>query len=441
VSGIRKRTGHIFFGWWIVLSSSIIQGLGAALHQQSFGAYFVKLKEEFGWSSTALSGAFSVASLVGGALGPLQGWLIDRIGTRNVMRIGLVLFAGSLMMFSQVNSLWSFYLATTLMLTGSNLTSLLTATVAVARWFIRRRTTAISLSLAGSSVGGLAVPLVALSLDAFGWRGTAFGSGIIVLILGLPLAQFFRDAPEPFGLLPDGDKPPEGSSYKSIRQSRMQKTGQAGPVQLEGFTVSEMLRTRAFWLIGIAQMSAVLGISVIMIHLIPYLEQELDYSLVLAGVIVSISLASMMAAQVLGGFISDRYNKRVITTITMVGSGASMIILGLANSMWLVVLFALLHGVSSGFRLPLILSLRAEFFGRRSLGSVMALGAMFGTVAQVIGPIFAGLMVDHLGSYREAFIIVAFIIIGLGAISFAAATKPTMPPREAEPTTEPKPAI
>jgi MFS family permease len=437
VSRIRRRTNRIFFGWWIVLSSSIIQGLGAALHQDSFGAYFVKLKEEFGWSSTALSGAYSVASLVGGGLGPVQGWLMDRIGTRNVMRIGLVLFAGSLIMFSQVNSLWSFYLATALMFTGSNLTSLLTATVAVARWFIRRRTTAISLSLAGSSVGGLAVPLVALSLDAFGWRGTAFGSGIIVLIVGLPLAQLFRDAPEPYGLLPDGDKPPEGSTPEPIQRARTPMEQGVRPVQLEGFTVAEMLRTRAFWLIGIAQMAAVLGGSVVIIHLIPYLENELDYSLVLASFMLSISLGARMIAQVLGGFISDRFNKRFITTLTMVSSGTAMVILGLATSVWMIVLFALLHGASSGFRLPLILSLRAEFFGRRSIGSVMALGGMFATFAQFIGPIFAGVMVDKLGSYREAFIIVAVIIIGLGALSFAAATKPTLPARSTELTNKP----
>ena len=431
---IRRRTNHIFYGWWIVLASGVFQGQSAALYLQSFGAYIVKLENEFGWSRTALSGAFSVANLIGGGLSPLQGLLIDRIGTRNVMRIGLVLFGGSLMLFSQVHSLWAFYLATTLMFTGANLTSLLTATVAVARWFIRRRTTAISLSLAGSSIGGLAVPLVALALEAYGWRATAFGSGVLVLVVGLPLAQLFRDAPEPYGLLPDGDKPPEGTTAEAVQRASEQRGRGSRPVQLEGFTVSEMLDTRAFWLIGIGQMSAVLGVSVVMIHLVPYLVDELGHSLVLASTMLAISLAAMMSAQVLGGFISDRFNKRFITSITMVGSGAAMVMLGLANATWMIVAFAFLHGVSSGFRLPLILSLRAEYFGRRSIGSVMALGQVFATIAQTIGPIFAGLMVDSLGSYREAFIIVAVVIVGLGAVSFAAAAKPAMPTREADTT-------
>ena len=41
----------------------------------------------------------------------------------------------------------------------------------------------------GFAVGGLLVPLIALCLDQFGWRNTAFASGLISIAVGLPLTS------------------------------------------------------------------------------------------------------------------------------------------------------------------------------------------------------------------------------------------------------------
>ena len=424
IVGLRHRARRIFFGWWIVLSGATIGGLGAALYLQSFGAYFVKLEEEFGWSKTTLSAGYSLAGLVSGVLQPVQGWLIDKIGPRWVVRLGVVMFAGGLMLLSQVNSVIGYYGVALLLTTGANFTSLLTVTVAVAQWFRRRRTTAISLSLVGSSFGGFGVPLIAWSLTHYGWRDTALFSGVLFLILGLPLAQFFRGAPEAYGLLPDGDQPDADTpTPEQEREHDRQTPSPGGRLVLEGLTARETLRTSAFWLIGIGQTLAVLGMGIVMVHLIPYLVDERDFSLVFAGAMVTVSLGAMMGAQILGGFVSDRFNKRVIMALTMVGNGSALVILSFASTLPLVILFAVLHGASSGFRLPLILSLRAEYFGRRALGAVLGFGQMFAMVGQTIGPIFGGVMVDRLNTYHQAFLIVAGFIF-LGAIVFALAAPP-----------------
>ena len=107
-SGTRIPRG-VFYGWWIVAGGFAIQMLSSLLFYYSFGAYFVYLQEAFGWSRTMLSGAFSLSRMESGILGPFQGWLIDRFGPRAVMRIGIVIFAVGLMLFSQIHSAWQYY--------------------------------------------------------------------------------------------------------------------------------------------------------------------------------------------------------------------------------------------------------------------------------------------------------------------------------------------
>ena len=65
-------------------------------------------------------------------------------------------------------------------------------------------------------VGGLLVPLIALSLDEFGWRNTFFASGVISIVVGLPLAQVMRHKPEDYGEYVDGEPPQQGAPAASV---------------------------------------------------------------------------------------------------------------------------------------------------------------------------------------------------------------------------------
>src|SRR5881409_1299760 len=56
----------------------------------SFPVFFVALLEEFGWSRGATAAAFSISSVVQGALSPMIGILVDRLGPRRVMLVGAV---------------------------------------------------------------------------------------------------------------------------------------------------------------------------------------------------------------------------------------------------------------------------------------------------------------------------------------------------------------
>ena len=200
---LRPR-GRVFFGWYIVASASGLQLLSGWLWMQSYGAYVVLLQEDFGWSKTMVAGAFALARVESGVLGPLQGWLVDRFGPRFILTIGILIFALGFFSFSAINSLLGFYLSFALIAVGSSLGGFATVMVGIVNWFRQHRSKAVAISQIGYSLGGLAVPLLVICLQAIGWRMTAFYSGLLVLLIGLPLAQLVRHRPADYGAVPDG---------------------------------------------------------------------------------------------------------------------------------------------------------------------------------------------------------------------------------------------
>jgi hypothetical protein len=77
---IARLRARVFYGWFMVAAGFGIQFLTGGLLNQAYGAYVVLLRDDFGWSKTSLSAAFSLARFESGLLGPIEGWLIDRFG-------------------------------------------------------------------------------------------------------------------------------------------------------------------------------------------------------------------------------------------------------------------------------------------------------------------------------------------------------------------------
>jgi sugar phosphate permease len=423
---VRERARGVFHGWWIVASAAGIQVLQTVLLMQGYGAYIAVLKDEFGWSNTAVSGAASLQRVESGLLGPPQGWMLDRFGARTIMRIGLVIMASGFFLFSQINSLTMFYVAFVIMAIGASLSGFMSVTTVVVQWFERRRATAMAMMQTGMSIGGILVPLVGVSLVQFGWRNTAIISGFLVLIIGLPLVQMMRDTPEKYGMLPDGERPSEPAG---------EGVPVAPAIERVNFTPRQAIRTRAFWFIGFGHALAVLVVSAIMVHLVIYLKEAQGFSVTGATFIVSFMTAVTMVGQIVGGFLGDRFEKRKIAMFAMFGHAAGLYALAFGTGLFWVLFFAVFHGTAWGMRGPLMQAIRADYFGRKSFGVIMGFSSLIIMFGNVAGPLVAGITADATGSYRTGFTVMA-TLAALGSIFFAFATKPT-PPGEALPAQSP----
>src|SRR6185503_16631770 len=73
----------------------------------------------------------------------------------------------------------------------------------------------------------------------------------------------------------------------------------------------------------------------------------------------------------------------------------------------ILVLSALVHGIGWGLRGPFIAAMRADYFGRNSIGMILGLSSMIMVFGQIGGPLIAGAFADWLGNYRAGFTLIA----------------------------------
>jgi len=418
----RRR---LFHGWWIVLAGGALQLLQGSLLGQAYGAYVVVLSNEFGWSRTVLAGASALREAEGGIVGPFQGWLVDRIGPKAVVRIGLVILALGFLLFSRINTPLQFYGAFLVMAVGASLVGYLTLTTAVVNWFERRRSTALSLVSVGGALGGVVVPLVVLALEGWGWRNTAMLSAVLTLVVGFPMTRLLVSRPADLGLLPDGDAPlPEGAPRI------------LGSSPARDFTLREALREPSFWWLSFGHGAALFVVGAVNVHMVSHLNESLGYSLgAAAGVYSAVTLVFMFGT-LAGGWIGDHSSKRFMAFCCMGMHAVGMVILAHASNAWMVGAFVIIHGSAWGMRGPQMAALRADYFGRASFGAIMGISNMVVILGAIAGPLIAGFMYDITESYRAGFDILAGFAAG-GSIFFALARRPRRHDRQGDSESEP----
>jgi MFS family permease len=421
---VRRQATGLFYGWWIVAAGIWIQAITTGLLMQAFGSYVLVMQQEFNWSRTAFSFAFSAQQAESGLLGPLQGWMLDKWGPRVVMTAGMVIFGVGFIAFSQINSLWTFYATFLLMAIGVSMAGFKSIGATIVNWFHKRRSTAMGITHVGMGLGGLMVPLVALSLSSFGWRATAFGSGVLVLLIGVPLAQVFRHTPEQYGLRPDGE---------IIDDTPDENGDRPAPVFYDDrydFGPREAMRTPAFWLISFGHAMGVLVVGTIMVHAVVHMNESesLGYSLTMGASIIAVMTTCSIFGNLFGGFLGDRLNKQYLAAVCMLGSGFAIILLGWATTLWMVIAFAVIQGIAHGVRGVLMVPMRADYFGRKSFATIMGLSGLIVMFGMMGGPILAGAMADTIGDYQLAFTILG-VIVASGSLCFLLAKKPTHPRR------------
>ena len=426
VKQIKNRAEHVFYGWWVVAGGFSIQMLVTSLVLHSFTAYFPLLQAQFGWSRTLLSGAFSLSRAESGLLGPIQGWLIEKFGPRAVIRLGVVMLGVGFMLFSQIDSVLSYYLTFALMAIGASLATYLTVSSTVVNWFIKKRALAIGLTMSGFGFGGLLVPFVAWSLLTFGWRATAFYSGVLVILMGLPIAQIMRRSPEEYGYLPDGEIENDADRMAASHLTDERATTTAVRGEPVDFTLREAMRTSSFWLLSVGHGLAVLTVGAVSLHLIPHVVDSVGLSIQTAAGAVATMTAFNIIGQLGGGFLGDRVNKRALAAGCMLLHSAAMITLAYATSIVPVFIFAVMHGLAWGTRGPMMTTIRADYFGRTHFASIMGFSSLVVMLGMIGGPLFAGIMADITDSYTTGFVVIAFLT-ATGSVFFALSTRPKQP--------------
>ena len=202
VESANARLKGVYYGWWLVAVTGVTMTVATVPLYHAMTVWSVALEAHFGWTRTQLGLALTLTRIEGGIMGPLEGYLTDKLGTRRMVLIGLLILGVGFLIFWRVENLWMFYLAFIVMALGQGLGSWLPLMTGLNNWFIRRRAMAMGWANVGSRLGALLlVPAIAWAVnpnaDRLGWALTALVMAIITLSLAFPLSRAIRDRPPP----------------------------------------------------------------------------------------------------------------------------------------------------------------------------------------------------------------------------------------------------
>ena len=398
-----RRPANIFYGWYLIGVSSFMLMLMSTTVFQGTGTFFVALERNFGWSRTTLSGAFSLSRAEGALLGPLEGFFVDRFGTRTMVSIGYVAMGLAFVYYSQIQNVFQLYVAYIAISLGTGIGGWIAVVTMVNNWFIRKRAMAMALAVSGIQLGGFLVPIMAWGIESHGFRQTLLGIGIVLIAVAIPASRLIRNRPEEYGLLPDG-QPAFASGV--AREPSSQSDNDADPRDM---TPREALKSVAFWVIAVSRTTSVVSIISLSVHLVPKLVDS-GLSLITANFVVMFYTLMALPSGFVAGYLADRTSKKAVLFVCMLMQSAAVAIIAVSDSLPMALLFAVLWGTGFGGRVPLLTAILGDFFGRKHFGSILGINMVPSNIAMIIAPLFAGFMFDLKQSYFIPF--AAFSVLG-----------------------------
>lgn len=414
----------MFYGWWLVGISGFVMTVATVPFFHALGIWSVALESHFAWTRTQLFIAFVLSRIEGGIMGPVEGYLTDRLGARRMVLIGLLILGAGFLLFSRVENLWMFYASFMIMALGVGLGGWLPLMTIVNNWFIRRRSSAMGWASVLSRLGALVlVPAIAWAVDPdadrLGWKTTAVIIGAIILLSALLIPRFIRNRPEEYGQHPDGDGAPTNAPASSERSPQSTAT----PQEVE-FTARQALRTPAFYCISFGHAFNSMLIVTITTHLALMLTDQ-KISLQVAAWVVTVYTGMSMVFQVVGGYIGDRAPKNVVIFLFSAIQAGSVLIITTNDSLAAAFVFAVAFGIGFGGRTPLTVAIRGDYFGRKAFASIMGLSMVPMNFCLLAAPLLTAIYHDARGSYVLPFNVLAGICF-LGGVLFLFAKKPTL---------------
>ena len=432
VDSATARLKGVYYGWWLVAVTGVTMTVATVPLYHAMTVWSVALEAHFGWTRTQLGLALTLTRIEGGIMGPLEGYLTDKLGTRRMVLIGLLILGVGFLIFWRVENLWMFYLAFIVMALGQGLGSWLPLMTGLNNWFIRRRAMAMGWANLGSRLGALLlVPAIAWAVnpnaDRLGWELTALVMAIITLSLAIPLSRAIRNRPPPAASPPDRGPGPASPARPS-----------PAPVPQRDLSASQAIRTPAFWLIAFGHGFTSMVILAIMTHL-GLLLKDKGFDVETTGWIVSAYTGVAMIFQLVGGYLGDRAPKNLVLFGFTSIQAAAVLILTYASSLPMFYLFAVLFGAGFGGRNPLTTAIRGEYFGRGSFGKILGLSTVPMNVLLLLSSPFAGYIRDTTGTYTTAFLVLAGLNF-FGGVLFLFARRPRVNPTPIAPETAQQPA-
>ena len=406
----------IFYGWWIVLASSIIIFFSAGIIFYSFGVFLKPLEAEFGWSRVTISMAVAAWALVFGFSGPVIGVLFHKYGAKIVITCCAAATGLCYLILAANSSLFVLFAMMSVLGFSSAGITLIPNQALISNWFEKYRGRAMGIMMMGIGFGGLIMPQIANKIIiTSGWRTSFRTLGLIILFVTVPTALLFiRTRPSDMGLRPDGLSPNGGGEPGSEEEHTSVATG---------LSVKRALRTSSFWLLFVAFALLVFGESGLTVHFVAFVD-DAGMSSTVATFFWSLAVGLSSPSRLAFGFLADRWDPKKLIAIThgvhAVATAILVVVfLGMGNHSSLTLgLFSITYGLSLGGSAVLLPVLVGRCFGLSNFSKVLGTLMSGFAIGVLGGPLLAGAVFQSTGSYRIALIIFT-ICFGLASLAVA----------------------
>ena len=176
-----------------MITAYLVIGTIAFGTRQSFGVFFKSIEGEFDLSRAATSGVFSAYMVFSCAIAVLGGWVLDRYGPRIITLLMGIFIGLSLLLTSQVNSVWQLFITYSLLLAVGAGAMFTVSMATAARWFDKKRGLAVGIAGTGGGLGpAVMAPFASYLIANFGWRMAYIVMGLIAWLIVIPLSRLLR---------------------------------------------------------------------------------------------------------------------------------------------------------------------------------------------------------------------------------------------------------
>ena len=339
------------------------------------------VQAEFGVSRADAALAYSMLMIGFGIGGLLMGRLSDRFGVSVPLVIGALgigagfWLAGSTSSFAVFNAAHGLLLG---LLGGSATFSPLVADTSL--WWVKRRGIAVAIVASGNYLGGaIWPPIVQRSMDAWGWRNTYFGMGIVCAVAIVALAMLMR--PRPPVLSAGAAAASRAGSEKPFGMSRMS----------------------AQVLLCIAGLACCVAMSMPQVHIVAYCG-DLGYGVARGAEMLAVMLGFGIVSRLVSGVICDRIGGLRTLLLGSALQGVALLLFLPFDGLVSLYVISALFGLFQGGIVPSYAIIVREHFPASEAGARVGAIIMFTLLGMALGGWMSGKAFDLTGSYHAAFV-------------------------------------
>ena len=389
-------TTKLYRGWLVVAAAFLVAMFGFGLGFYGPGIYLVALKARHGWSIEELSLAITAYYVLGAALLFLVvGPLFERWGARPVVATGTVAMACAVVLLTLVTRPWQIYATLALMSLGWATMSGAAINIIVAPWFDRRRGLALSWAMNGASAGGVVIaPLLILSISRFGLSGGLATAAAVMVAVLIPAAMLVLRPKRPEEHDPADCRPRrDAPSRSAITQF----------AEVSDFCLARLLRSRAFVTTSIPFALALTAQVGFLTHQVAFLSPTIG--IVAAGWAVGLTTSAAVVGRIATGFVVDKLNRRVVTSLNFVVQAFGMAILATSAKPSLLYFGCVVFGIGVGNATSLPGLIVQQEFPKHHFARIISIVVAINQFSFAFGPTLLAGLQHARGTYAAALLV------------------------------------